>query len=274
MKGYGSEDLQRVLAKVGCLPGDVVLVHAALWALGQFADCAPGSGAEAIANLLVNYFGAAGTVVVPTFSYSVCKTLYFDRATTPSEGMGILAETLRGRRGTLRSPHPLQSVAATGKWAEDICCRDTPGAFNPGGPFDRMVELNAKLVLLGTSMQAASLIHYVEERYGVPYRYWKSFTITYADQGIVQVREYRMFVRDLDLNPLLDLSILAQALRKDVKLRVATLGSGQIASCTFADFCAVAGGLLAKDPCALLSNREQVVRALNRSRRKGCHDYR
>jgi aminoglycoside N3'-acetyltransferase len=38
-----------------------------------------------------------------------------------------------------------------------------------------MLELDFKILLLGADVQAISLLHWVEQRLQVPYRYWKVF---------------------------------------------------------------------------------------------------
>ena len=75
-----------------------------------------------------------------------------------------------------RTPHPMQSLAVVGRYAADLAGRDTPSAFDPGSAFERMLELDFKLLLLGADIQAVSMLHYSEQRADVPYRYWKDFT--------------------------------------------------------------------------------------------------
>ena len=55
--------------------------------------------------------------------------------------------------GARRTTHPIQSVNAIGKFSDDIADRDAPSAFDPGSSFERIVELDFKLLLLVADVQ-------------------------------------------------------------------------------------------------------------------------
>ncbi len=117
-----------------------------------------------------------GTLVVPTFNFSFARGESYDPKVTPCEGMGAFSEYIRQHPKALRTPHPMQSLAIIGHSAEDLSGRDTASAFDPGSAFERMLELDFRLLLLGADIQAVSMVHYSEQRAAVPYRYWKDFT--------------------------------------------------------------------------------------------------
>jgi aminoglycoside N3'-acetyltransferase len=118
---------------------------------------------------------SVGTLAVPTFNFAFARGEPFDLRNTPSVGMGAFSEYIRQRASARRPPHLLQSIAVIGRYVDDLASRDTPAAFDPGSPFDRMLELDFKILLLGADVQAISLLHWVEQRLQVPYRYWKVF---------------------------------------------------------------------------------------------------
>jgi aminoglycoside N3'-acetyltransferase len=255
VKQYSLEEMHNALVRVGVSPGRVLLVHSSLAALGPITGLPPGRIPEEVYRVLQAALGNDGTVVVPTFTFAFCDGVPFDPKVTPSDGMGILSEYVRERPDAHRSAHPMQSVAAVGAAARDVCDRDTCSAFAKDGPFDRMLQLDATLVLLGAPVQAASLVHYAEERAQVPYRYWKSFTAPYGPPGRAGVKTYWMYVRDLGLDPRLDLSPLADELRSCGALQSQPLGSGWIHGCTARDFVDVCSGLLGSDPWFLVPSR-------------------
>jgi aminoglycoside N3'-acetyltransferase len=267
MKRITEEELRSALQQAGLNRGEVVMMHSGIWSLGQLADTPLPRMLDRFLDLILDFLGPEGTLVVPTFSYGVCKSLDYDRESTPSQDMGALSEALRIRSDAERSWHPLQSVAAVGRAASDICTRGTKGAFNLGGPFDRMIGLEARLLLLGTTMQAASLIHYVEERCVVPYRYWKTFKVRCHEEGIVTEKDADMFVRDLRADPKLDLAIVSDCLKQNGELRVAALGAGQVLSCRFRDFVKRSMELLQKNRLCLLSNKEKVAAVIQEQER-------
>jgi len=97
--------------------------------------------------------------------------------------MGVFSEYIRSLPDSRRSYHPMQSLAVIGKLRDEIIENDTISSFSENGPFGRLVKYNAKLLLLGADFNSVSMIHWVEEKYSVPYRYWKSFVGSYIDGG-------------------------------------------------------------------------------------------
>jgi len=147
----------------------------------------------------------------------------------------------------------MQSVAAVGPAAEVICGPDPPSSFDPVGPFAVMLELDTRGLLLGAPMQSFSLVHLAEERAAVSYRYWKDFTAAYGPES--QSRSYRMYVRDLALDPRLSLAPIEDALVERGLLAAARVGSGWIKGFATRDFLAVTLEHLERDPYWLLSDR-------------------
>jgi aminoglycoside 3-N-acetyltransferase len=142
-----------------------------------------------------------------------------------------------------------------GHYADDLAGRDTLSAFDPASAFERMLELDFKLLLLGANIQAVSMLHYSEQRANVPYRYWKDFTgQIYTSHGW-QTRTYRMFVRDLELNPQIQLHAVEDVLKVRGQWRSVPLTYGEIALCHLTDFVTAADELLADDPWSLVANR-------------------
>ena len=85
---------------------------------------------------------------MPTFNFGFCRGVPFDRQHTPAEKMGPLAEYVRLRAGSVRSPHAIQSVAAVGASSAAVCGTNPPSAFDEDGPFGEMLRSGAKLMQL------------------------------------------------------------------------------------------------------------------------------
>ncbi|MER5729930.1 AAC(3) family N-acetyltransferase [Streptomyces sp. NPDC002138] len=117
------------LRRLGVRPGARLLVHASL--------AGTGLRAERLRDALTEVLGPRGTLVVPAFTPANSRTSSahltrtagmseaqvtafrermpaFDAASTPSEGMGVFAETVRTAPGARRSGHPQTSFAALG----------------------------------------------------------------------------------------------------------------------------------------------------------------
>lgn len=253
MKHYCEADLQRAFRRMQIPPGSLVMIHSALFCLGRIEGVPITEIPTRLYANLRAWLGPDATLVVPTFNFGFCRGEVFDRQRTPSKGMGSFSEYLRQRPTALRSSHPIQSVAAEGPLAADLTGRDTAGAFEPGSTFDALIDYGAHLLLIGCGVEPISLIHWAEERVGVPYRYWKEFTSSYRDRSSEQSkRTYRMYARDLELNPHVRLNPVARALNRAGQLQRAALGGSTIEACSARDFATVAVQMLENDPTALI----------------------
>ncbi len=246
--------LTDLLRRLGLRRGDVVLCHSALHFLGR-PEGGVGMYYAALAEVLAlpQAGGVAeGTLAVPTFNFAFARGEAYDPQETPSAGMGAFSEYVRRLPWACRTPHPMQSLAVVGRWADDLCGRDTPSAFDPGSAFERLLELDGKLLLLGADIQAASMVHYSEQRAAVPYRYWKTFTGPVKTARGWERRTARMFVRDLELDPHLSLVPVQQALEARRAWRSAAVNYGRISVCRLREFVSAADALLDADPWALV----------------------
>jgi aminoglycoside 3-N-acetyltransferase len=251
--------LERSLKQIGIEGGDGLLVHSAIRLLGR-----PVNGLRTYLDVIQNLITAKGTLVVPTFTLDYPSTQVFDREDTPSRGMGSFSEFVRQLPGTLRTSHPLQSVAAFGYFAEDLAVRDTSTAFESGSVFERMLELDFKLLLLGADIQAASMVHYCEVNARVPYRKLKAFPgrVNQGDQWIQ--KSYKMYARILEIDPQLQLQPIQLELERRGDWREVPLNYGKVACCKLKDFVKAGNELLDKDPWILVRNKEEAKHYLTR----------
>jgi aminoglycoside 3-N-acetyltransferase len=145
------------------------------------------------------------------------------------------------------APPPAAIAGGDGSPRTELAGRDTLGAFDPGSAFERLLELDFKVLLLGADIQAVSLLHYSEQRLGVPYRYWKDFSGLVRTGETWETRTYRMYVRDLQLDPQLKIYPIQDLLEARGQWRSAPLNYGQLAVFKARDFVAAADELLAHD---------------------------
>ena len=130
--------------------------------------------ADAVVDAFLDVLGSTGTLVVPTFTFSHGGKLdpVFDPIQDPSE-MGRITEVTRTRPGAQRSHHLLHSVAALGPHAEEITAVHGPSAWAADGPFWKLYELDAHILMLGVPYLRCTFFHVIEQLVQVRYRRWR-----------------------------------------------------------------------------------------------------
>ena len=157
------------LRTLGLPAGATVFVHSSLSSIGYVEG-----GAETMVDAFLDTLSPQGTLVVPTFTFAHGNgdKPVFQLACDPSE-MGRLTEVTRTRPGARRSCHLLHSVAALGAHAEEITANHGPSAWAADGPFWKLYELDAHILLLGVPYLRCTFFHVVEQLVQVPYRRWR-----------------------------------------------------------------------------------------------------
>ncbi len=181
---------------------DVVLLTSDITDL--FLQCQE-HGESFDANILINRFqeaiGKDGTLLIPTYNWGFCQGKTFDYKKTPSKTGAISNAALR-RKDFKRTKHPIYSFAVWGKDTDYLYSLNNIESFGPDSPFAYLETVNAKNVFIGASLRNSfTYIHYIEQKLGASYRYSKTFKSHYVDEtGEDSVREYAMYVRDLERN--------------------------------------------------------------------------
>ena len=246
------------LQQVGIARGDGLLVHSALQFLGR-PQGGVGMYLDAL-DAVVGLYGRdpAGTLAVPAFNFAFARGEDYDPASAPSVGMGAFSEFVRQRPTARRTTHPMQSFALIGAQADALADMDTPSAFDDGSAVDRMLSLDFKLLLLGADIQAVSLLHYSEQRVGVPYRFWKTFSGRIKRGGEWQPAEYKMYARDMHIDARLEIYEIETEMRARGLWQSVPLNYGQVAACRLRDFVTVTSDLLTADPWRFVTNKPEA----------------
>ena len=262
------------LQSLGLAQADGVLVHSAIQFLGRPAG-GPGVYFDALCSVLgiavqgseTGSLGTPvpqGTLVVPAFNFAFARGETYDPKSTPSNGMGVFAEYVRQQPCARRTLHPLQSLVAVGLCADDLAQRDTSGAFDPSSAFERLLELDFKLLLLGADIQAVSMLHYSEQRLKVPYRYWKTFSGLVRTSAGWENRTYRMFARDLEMDAHLTLVPVQSVLEQRGQWQAVRLNYGWISTCRLRHLVLAIDEFLSVDPWSLMLNRQSAKEIYDR----------
>ncbi|ASW57519.1 hypothetical protein CIK06_07880 [Plantactinospora sp. KBS50] len=173
-----------------------------------------------LVQALRTVLGPDGTIVVPTFTEgnSLSSRAYrsatrglspassvdhqsrmpgFDRRSTPSEGMGAFAETIRRNPAARRSAHPQSSFAALGPSAAGITDRHPLDChLGERSPLGRLYDLDAHVLLAGVGFQVCSALHLAEYRLPAPGPARRTYTCFQAEAG----RRVRREFTDIELD--------------------------------------------------------------------------
>ena len=184
MKTIIQSEIAEALRGVGLQSGDSVMVHTSLGKIGYVCG-----GAQAVIEALIETVGEGGTIMMPTQSW---KNLdpetgvhwdadeadwdrirenwpAYNKAITPTNTMGAVAEMFRSWPGVVRSDHPARSVAAWGKHAQYLTLNhDLSDIFGDRSPIGKLYELDGKVLLIGVDYDKNTSIHLADVRAGYP----------------------------------------------------------------------------------------------------------
>lgn len=164
------DDLKETLRPLR-LEGAHVVAHSALSAFGDVEG-----GAAALCHALMQLIGDHGTLLMPAFTYG--ETLLpigplrrpyvsYHLDLPVSAEIGAVAEAFRRLPGVVRSTHPTHSFAAWGRHAREVL--STQRDNNLLGPLKKLNLTQGHVLLLGTTLRSATVLHLAEERMEVPY---------------------------------------------------------------------------------------------------------
>jgi aminoglycoside 3-N-acetyltransferase len=150
------------LRALGVERGALLLVHTSFRAVGPIED-----GPSGLIRALRRAIGEEGTLVMPAMTDGESV---FDPKSTPTDGMGITAETFWRQPGVVRSTHPSGSFAAAGPLASRICApQPLSPPHGPDSPPGRIHELGGSVLLLDVTHSENTTLHVAEAIARVPY---------------------------------------------------------------------------------------------------------
>jgi aminoglycoside 3-N-acetyltransferase len=226
---YTGRDLLDCLYALGVSKGDHLCVHTDLLHFGiplcNWAEIEGPRFAGVFIDALTEAIGKTGSLLTPTFTYSFCKGEVFDLRNSPSR-VGALTEYFRKLPGTERTRDPIFSFALRG----DCDYLDISNScFGADSVFDKLYRNGAKIVHLGCGVGSTTYMHYVERKFGVPYRYNKIFKGTVVDNnGIEREESFEYFVRRLDSPSIISHKILLEFLSASGNYKSVPFAGGRI----------------------------------------------
>ena len=163
---FSKNDLRKDLENLQILPSDTLLIHSSMKSIGEVDG-----GADAVLDMLMEYFKESGLLLFPTLSYRSINAgiTRFNVAETPA-CTGILPELFRKKPGVVRSLHPTHSLAAFGRDAAEFTSghekADTPAPA--GSPWWKILQRKGKIMFIGTGISCNTFLHGMDEWLNLP----------------------------------------------------------------------------------------------------------
>lgn len=231
---WGPADLVAALRAAGASAGDVLFVQAGAGALGPMAGAAsPDEAHRTLLAALRSVVGDTGTILLPAYTFSFCHQELFDPRVTPAatgpwNPDSAFVEFFRAQPGVIRSRDPIHSVVGQGAEAAAILGDIPPTCFGEGSVFGRLVARDALICMLGLGLDEATVRHFSEESFGVPFRYRKLFTGAIRDENGCDRLGWIYNVRIMADNGYPDGRRLAEEAAARGIAREAALGAGTV----------------------------------------------
>lgn len=172
-----------------------------------------------VLRMLLDRVGRAGTILAPAFSYACTEPgSTFTLEATPAE-TGPLTEFLRSQPEAVRSIHPIFSLAGIGADAVALLGACGRAAFGMGSPFGRFSEFGVRFLCLGVELRRAlTYVHHLEQLYGCPHRFNKTFDTEVFAQGRSVPGPWYAYLQYRGFEYTSDISRLQNSLKADGSL--------------------------------------------------------
>jgi aminoglycoside 3-N-acetyltransferase len=204
---HSRKELADDFRALGVSPGDVVMLHASVRAVGPVAG-----GPNEIHLALADALSAEGTLLM----YTGCPRHYdeigrgnlspeqegelrekmpaFDPFTAPSaRDNGALVEFFRTFPGTRVNDH-VTRFAAAGKDAEYLLSgQQWDFSYGHGSVLERFVQLGGKILLLGSDHDNVTFLHHVEHVVDIPGKIVVTYLVPVMENGRRVWREMKEF---------------------------------------------------------------------------------
>lgn len=156
------------LCALGVVAGMNLLVHSSLSQIGRVEG-----GADTVIAALIDAVAPGGNLLFPGHNWdgvSPESPPSFDVRNTPVSAVGVIPEAARHFVGAVRSLQPTHSVTVIGPdaaWFTDGHL-SSPTPCGLGSPYDKLVDQDGFILLLGCDHESNTSFHMAEELSGAP----------------------------------------------------------------------------------------------------------
>ena len=242
--------LIQCLKKLGLKENDIVFIHSSLGLIfGKQKNAS-----ELLFKSIKEIIGKKGTVVAPTFTFECCNGRIFDKKKIGTE-TGSFGNWLIKKKNAKRSNHPIHSVIAIGQDSKKIIENISQTSFGEKSPFKKLINLNAKCLLVGVGIKYVTLIHQIEEENRIPYRFFKEFKIKINKFNKVEEIRVPYYARYLNKTTIYNFRKMNLLLEKKKLINSIKIGWGEISIFNFVSFYNLFNVRIKKDPFFVIKKK-------------------
>ena len=153
-----------------------------------------------ILNLILKKIGKKGSLIIPVFDEDSVKRKFFDRKRSVGQ-TGIFGNYLLKKKFKNRTLHPLNSFLFFGRDEKKILNLEYINSEGEDSIWPYLIINKFKIFTIGYHYALSStIIHYLERKAKVNYRFDKKFKIKYKNiNGKVSNKFFYFFARKLDI---------------------------------------------------------------------------
>ncbi|MBU25801.1 MAG: hypothetical protein CMD99_07200 [Gammaproteobacteria bacterium] len=166
MKKTLLKDVATLLEDLGISKGDHVLIHADLRIFGRLEG-----GGHGLVDVFRHRVGEEGLLVTPSFTFTFPDAFHLQKT---SSSIGALTTLFSREKSVERVPDGMTSYYLIGNSASEFIEQWDHSSYGEGSIVGQLNRSGGKILQLGTDI--LSLVHYVEQTVGVPYRKLQRFS--------------------------------------------------------------------------------------------------
>ncbi len=163
---YDTPAFVRALSELEIHEGDVLMVHSSVSAHSGYQD-----RPLDMIGALKAAVGPDGLLVMPSMTYTDSSKAFLLRGAEmnvrrSASQMGLLTEVFRRGRDVRRSLSPTHPLLAWGGRAEHFLAghHETDRPFGPDSPFQRLLDLDGKVLCIDAVPETVTFTHFLEDR--------------------------------------------------------------------------------------------------------------
>ncbi|HPG73363.1 MAG TPA: hypothetical protein PLM49_03665 [Bacteroidales bacterium] len=154
---------------------------------------------DKIINLIYKYYNPI-SILIPAYTYAFTKSGVYHHLFSKSES-GRFSEESRVNYNFYRTPNPVFSYMDTENYLKNVSEIDHLDAFSEKSVFGYLHHKDVILVNMALKIFLATPIHYIEQMFGVEYRYFKFFPgVLYYDKTHYEEITFEYQVRRLEFD--------------------------------------------------------------------------